>query len=136
MKYKLFGIGALALVLVCALLASAVEAEEGPYRYHQHREARGPDAGCDCDGTELCTHLPLVIIDTGGVEIPGKPIVDENNHEVGVTTTEEDETMLHARISVMSRDDQNHHPSDQPDLESELLIRIREIGRASCRERV
>lgn len=125
MKYRTVGVLAMALMLLVAVTANALDRESPTHRVHQHLTARQPDAGCDCDGSELCTHLPLVIIDTGGVEIPGKPIVDENNHEVGVTTTEEDETMLHARISVMSRDDQNHHPSDQPDLESELLIRIR-----------
>ena len=66
MKYRVFGIAMAVLMLLCAFAANAFEAEEGPYRYHQHLEARGPDAGCDCDGTELCTHLPLVIIDTGG----------------------------------------------------------------------
>ena len=76
MKYKLFG-GAMALVMLfCALAATAFEAEEGPYRVHQHLTARQPDAGCDCDGTELCTHLPLVIIDTGGEAIPGEPLND------------------------------------------------------------
>ncbi len=126
MKYKLFGIGALALVLVCALLASAVEAEEGPYRYHQHREARGPDAGCDCDGTELCTHLPLVIIDTGGEAIPGEPLNDHYDAAgTSFTTTAAGADMLPARICVMDDGTRNHHPSDQPDLETDTLIRIR-----------
>ena len=126
MKYKLSGIGALALVLVCALLASAVEAEEGPYRYHQHREARGPDAGCDCDGTELCTHLPLVIIDTGGEAIPGEPLNDHYDAAgTSFTTTAAGADMLPARICVMDDGTRNHHPSDQPDLETDTLIRIR-----------
>ena len=69
MKYKVFGLAMAAVMLVCALSATAFEAKEGPYRVHQHQTARGPDAGCDCSGTELCTHLPLVVIDTGG---PGR----------------------------------------------------------------
>ena len=126
MKYKLLGIAALAVVLLCALLAAAVEAEEGPFRYHQHLEARGPDEGCDCDGTQLCTHLPLVVIDTGGVEIPGVPLDEEyGDGETGFTTTADGADMLSARISVMDDETRNHHPSDEPDLETDTLIRVR-----------
>ena len=46
MKYKLFA-GAMAVVMLfCALAASAVEAQVGPYRVHQHQTARQPSAGC------------------------------------------------------------------------------------------
>ena len=125
MKYRIIGVLAMVLMLLTVAVATAAGSEEPTNRIHQHLTARQPDAGCDCDGSELCTHLPLVIIDTGGVEIPGEPILDETGKEVGFTTTDQEETMLTARISVMSRDDQNHHPSDEPDLESEMLIRIR-----------
>ena len=55
MKYKLFA-GAMAVVMLfCALAASAMEAQVGPYRVHQHQTARQPGAGCGCGGTELCT---------------------------------------------------------------------------------
>ena len=50
-KYKALGAAMAALVLLCALAATAVEAQEGPYRVHQHLEARSPDAGCGCGGT-------------------------------------------------------------------------------------
>ena len=124
MKYKLLGGAMAALILLCALAATAFEAEEGPYRVHQHLESRGPDAACDCDGTELCTHLPLVIIDTGGEAIPGAPI----KHPDGTTTyttTSTGESMLPARIAVMDDETRNHHPSDEADLETDTLIRIR-----------
>ena len=129
MKYKLFG-GAMALVMLfCALAATAFEAEKGPYRVHQHLTARGPGAGCDCDGTELCTHLPLVIIDTGGAEIPGVPMgLDENGEEIYSTTAAGD-SMLDVRISILDDETRSHHPSDEPDIESAGLIRIR--GRSS-----
>ncbi len=73
MKYKLFG-GAMAVVMLfCALAASAVEAQEGPYR-----SPPAPDRppartrAAAATAAELCTHLPLVVIDTGGEEIPGR----------------------------------------------------------------
>ena len=125
MKYRIAGLAAMVLVLAAVVWANAVDVENPQHRIHQHLTARQPDAGCDCDGTELCTHLPLVVIDTGGVDIPGAPIRDADNHEIGFTTTDDGEAMLAAKISVMSNDEQNHHPSDTPDLESDMVIRIR-----------
>ena len=66
MKYKLG-----ALIMVVALLlatAAATLADSGTStaRVHQHLTGRQPDAGCDCDGSGLCTHLPLVVIVTEG----------------------------------------------------------------------
>ena len=109
MKYKVFGIAMAVLMLVCALAATAAEAKEGPYRVHQHLTARQPDAGCDCGGTELCTHLPLVIIDTGGEEIPGEP-VELGDGTTVFTTTENGEEMLGARISILDDESHNHIP--------------------------
>lgn len=125
MKYRAAGVLAMVLMLLAVFFATAAEGDNTANRVHQHLTARQPDAGCDCDGSELCTHLPLVLIDTGGIEIPGEPITDESNHEIGFTSTEQGEVMLTAKISVISGNDQNHHPSDEPDLESEMLIRIR-----------
>ena len=125
MKYRLAGILALLLVLTGAFAATALDSENPKNRVHQHQTARQPDAGCSCNGKELCTHLPLVMIETGGQEIPGVPITDANGQETGFTTTPAGEEMLRAKLSVISDDAHNHHPSDTPDLESELLIRIR-----------
>ena len=124
MKYKVFGIAMALLMLFCALAAAAFEAEEGPYRYHQHLEARGPAAGCDCGGTELCTHLPLVIIDTGGEEIPGEPMGYDADGQTIYSTTAGGESMLSVRVAILDDETRNHHPSDTPDLESSALIRI------------
>ncbi|WP_297211164.1 CotH kinase family protein [uncultured Flavonifractor sp.] len=125
MKYRILGATATVLMLAAVVLAAVLSQGVSGQRVHQHLTARQSDAGCDCDGSELCTHLPLVIIDTGGLEIPGEPIVDENRTELGFTTTSEGEAMLQGSIRVMSSDAHNHHPSDEPDLESEILIRIR-----------
>lgn len=125
MKYRVAGIGATALILAAAVLVTVLGGHNPQNRYHQHEMARQPDAGCDCDGSELCTHLPLVIIDTGGQTMPGEPIVDENGNETGATLTAEGESMLNAHISICSDDSRNHHPSDEPDLESDIQIRIR-----------
>lgn len=125
MKYRIIGVCAMLVLLGGAVYAVSLDAETGETRVHQHLTARGPDEGCDCDGSELCTHLPLVLIDTGGAVIPGEPITDENNKEIGFTVTDEGEEMLSATIRIISDETRNHHPSDIPDLESDTLIRIR-----------
>lgn len=125
MKYRIIGVCAMLILLGGAVAAGSLDAESGEPRVHQHLTSRGPDEGCGCDGSELCTHLPLVILDTGGQEIPGEPITDSANNEIGYTTTAEGEAMLSAQISIVSDETHNHHPSDEPDLQSDTLIRIR-----------
>ena len=125
MKHRIAGLLAMAGMLLVVLLASAFGSDSPSHRVHQHQTARQPDAGCDCDGSELCTHLPLVIIDTGGQEMPGEPILNDRQQEVGYTTAADGSDMISATISVISDDSRNHHPSDEPDQESSILIRIR-----------
>lgn len=126
MKYRLIGVTAAVIMMATSVFASSIGSDSPGNRIHQHLTARQPDEGCDCDGSELCTHLPLVIIDTYGDEaMPGVPITDENNQEIDYTTTSQGDQMLAAHISVISDDSSNHHPSDEPDMESEMLIRIR-----------
>ena len=111
MKYKLLGGVMAALILVCALAASALEAEEGPIRIHQHLSARDPDAGCSCDGAELCTHLPLVIIDTGGQELPGAPNGEEDYYGEELYTTAEDGTdFINVQVTVIDNQAGNNIP--------------------------
>ncbi len=130
MKYKLMGGAMAALILVCALAATALEAGEGPVRVHQHLSSRQPDAGCDCDGTELCTHLPLVMIDTGGQEIPGAPNGEEDYYGEELYTTAEDGTdFINVQVTVIDNEDRNNHPSDTPDFTTVSQFRIR--GHAS-----
>lgn len=125
MKYSIIGILMASAMVAVSVFAMAFDSESSVNRYHQHIESRQPEEGCDCDGSELCTHLPLVLIETDGAEIPGLPIRDEMGEEIGYTLTDGGEEMLRAKISVISSDDSNHHPSDEPDLESEILIRVR-----------
>ena len=83
MRYKIIGIAMAALMLFCSFAATAADQDNNENRIHQHLTGRQPDAGCSCDGSELCTHLPLVIIDTYGEEIPGIPIPESEIPETG-----------------------------------------------------
>lgn len=125
MKYKAAGIIGILLILSAAVAAAALMPDSKTGRVHQHQQSRQPDAACSCDGSELCTHLPLVIIDTDGKKIPGEPVTDNTGEAVDFTQTEDGERMLSADISVMSDEEKNHHPSDEPDLKSRMNIRIR-----------
>lgn len=129
MKYKLMGLAMSLIMIFCAVAASAIESREGPYRWHQHMEARGPSEDCSCSGEELCTHLPLIVIDTYGEEIPGEPIEASKVKETGeyneFTTASDGSSNIACSIKVMDSSVGNNHPSDKPELESEGRIRIR-----------
>lgn len=126
MKYKLIGIAGMAVILLTAAAAANLEpAVQESTRVHQHLTARR-DTGCGCGGEELCSHLPLVIIDTGGVEIPG--VVLEEKDRFGQEThslAEDGETTIAARITVVDNGDRNNHPSDPPEIATGCRIRIR-----------
>lgn len=126
MKYRIFGV-VMTVIMVLAMAAfSFYSPEETSHRVHQHRTARGPDAGCDCDGSELCTHLPLVIIDTGGQEIPGKPTAERDQFGQSIyTSTEDGSGVIEVSVSVIENQGRNNHPSDAPALTTRSQFRIR-----------
>lgn len=126
MKYKLIGIFGIFVILLAAAAAPVLEADvkESP-RIHQHLTARR-DTGCDCGGTELCSHLPLVIIDTGGQEIPGAVTERKDRFNQTVYTTAEDGgPTIYVEVRVIDNQDCNNHPSDQPAFTTRSEFRIR-----------
>lgn len=125
MKYRIISVLTAIFLLITAFFATMISGDNPNKRVHQHLSARQPDAGCSCDKTELCTHLPLVLIDTNGQAVPGEPITDDSGAEIGFTKTDAGEDMLEAKISIISDETRNHHPSDAADLESSMRIRIR-----------
>lgn len=130
MKNKILGISMAVLVLFCALAATVLDRDDGAERIHQHLTARGPDAGCDCDESELCTHLPLVIIDTNGQEIPGAATGETDAYGETINTIAEDgRDVVNVELSIIDNQDRNNHPSDEAALRTISEIRIR--GHAS-----
>lgn len=127
MKYKLAGFIAMLCMAGVIFGLSQAEKEQPNVRVHQHLQDI-PEK-CDCDNSQLCTHLPLVVIETGGEDIPGA-IVGSNaqNADDSVqqyTTAADGSEMLSVKVSVMDDPDKRHHPDDDPDVESSALIRIR-----------
>lgn len=130
MKYKTAGIIAVIGMLGITFGLSQANADNPKVRIHQHLESI-PEP-CDCDTTQLCTHLPLVVIETGGEEIPGaivgtNSLSDEiiSDEKERYATTTDGSEMLSVNVKVMDASDKWHHPSDNPDVESSALIRIR-----------
>ena len=125
MKYKVTGILFACLMIACALAASALDQTSGTSRYHQHLEAQAPQEPCACGGLELCTHLPIVRIDTSGQEIPGAILRDENDVMVGYSTTASGETEILVRIETVEKDGVWHHTSVFADQSASAWFRIR-----------
>ena len=127
MKYRIIG----AVACICILLVSVLNypvlltGRMESRRYHQHREAT-PKAVCAVHAEkEFCTHLPLIVIDTGGAEIPGRGLVDEEDRHMGFTTTAEGADRITAQMRVMDSAEENNHPTDAPAVESNVVIHVR-----------
>ena len=125
MKYKLIGITATALTLVSVILISMFMPEDNGKRYIQHVMAEEKIPCTAHSDGELCTHLPIVSINTNGVEIPGKPIYDGEEHIVGYSVAEDGTTTIKAGLEVIDNKDTYNHLSDGNNAIQNILIRVR-----------
>ncbi|MBQ8003133.1 MAG: CotH kinase family protein [Clostridia bacterium] len=125
MKYKLTGIIATALVLVGIIVISFMMPTDNGKRYIEHidTEEKTPCAG-DCSGI-LCTHLPIVKIDTQGSEIPGKAIYNHEKQVMEYTLAEDGSTTIKAKVSIVDNEKVNNHANDTAKVESLVNIRVR-----------
>lgn len=127
MRYKAIGAAACAAVLLVGLLNwNVVFGQTAPGRVHQHLSAQ-PKRACTLaheDGA-LCTHLPLICIDTGGQEIPGKGLIDENGRRMGFSTTPDGSDRITASMRVMDSETDYNHPTDAPTVSSEIVVHAR-----------
>ena len=128
MKRLITGLLVCALCVGLAAVATVADFEKKESRVHQHLEA-GEKMACSHGTNLLCTHLPLVEIETGGHDIPGAPILDDKGFIVDYTVTEADEPRLKASLEITDNDSSNNHVTDTPSLDSAVLINIR--GRSS-----
>lgn len=127
MKYKILGLAALAVMLLAAAAAASLEPEtKEKTRVHQHLTFRG-DEGCGCGGRELCSHLPLIVIDTGGQRIPGavrEGALDRFGQTLH-TAAEDGQPVITVQVAVIDNVDANNHLTDPPALEAAGDFRIR-----------
>ena len=127
------GIIAMAGMAVCVLLLSVffqdLGGQAGVLRYQQHREqpseeALGPCGACGGAGT-LCTHLPIIHIETGGQTIPGRPYEGSDGVTAGYYTGDFGEEEILVRFSTISEEGVWHHGDDAPTEEGTALFRYR-----------
>ena len=120
---------ALALIMlagVFCLPAFSVTGENSEERYHQHLEEPGYTPCAGHGGDVFCTHLPIVVIDTEGQEIPG--VVTEKKDRFGeayYTTAEDGSNYINVSVAVIDNETGNNHLTDTPELTTRSLFRIR-----------
>lgn len=125
MKYKFIGLSAVALTLIAIILISFMMPEDNGKRYHQHIEA---ETKTTCTHTDevLCSHLPIIQIDTNGKEIPGDVILSGlGGHTIDYTVSETGEETILSKVAVFDNKDKNNHIEDIPQVSSDIRIRIR-----------
>ena len=125
MKYRVLGVG-MTLIMMLSMAGLSYYSPDGTERrYHQHRDAQVPEEACTCDGSELCTHLPIIRIDTGGQVIPGEPVTGSEGELLRYTTTPEWASEIVVTIETVDGDGVWHHASDPASQSATALFRIR-----------
>ncbi len=125
MKYKLIGFFAVALALLLVFFVSFTMPENNGQRYIEHKVA---EEKTPCEGHEdgvLCTHLPIVRIDTMGADIPGKPIYDEDDKVIGYTLASDGTGTIKTAVDVIQNQKSYNHESDAAVDLGQALFRVR-----------
>ncbi len=125
MKYKIIGLTTTALVLIAVTLVSIMMPEDNGKRYIEHIDNAPKEQCSEHTNGELCSHLPVIKIDTRGVEIPGKPIHSADGQPISYTLAADGTTTIKAKISVIDNKGKNNHVTDNPTSTNEVLIRVR-----------
>ncbi|MBO5198913.1 MAG: CotH kinase family protein [Lachnospiraceae bacterium] len=123
MKYKKIGLIACAVILAAAFIGPTIGTAESN-RVHQHQEEQEAEA-CTHGDEVFCTHLPLVMIDTGGVEIPGKMFYDEETGSTEIQMAEDGSKVILSEIRIIDQEEKNNHMEDAAEIESLAEIRVR-----------
>lgn len=126
MKHKLICLAAAAALVLCACGFSLLDHYDAGKRVHQHQTEL--PAACTSHGDEVfCSHLPLLLIETGDKTIPGEFLYDADGLRLKSqhTTTPEGAPYVSARLQVLDTPNANHHLTDTPTLTTQTEIRIR-----------
>ena len=70
-----------------------------------------------------------MLIDTGGVEIPGRSIRKTEDGQMVYTTAEDGSTEIPGYITIIDDETKNNHVDDTPSGSSNMIIHVR--GRSS-----
>lgn len=128
MKFKLIGAVALILAAAAVLGASVYQTRmEKNTRVHQHLAVQEKEA-CTLDHSDgtLCTHLPIIEINTGGQTIPGLPEGEDDIFgEKQYAMAEDGDSMITVQMDVFDNAALYNHPTDAPTVSTLTQIRIR-----------
>ena len=116
MKYKVIGFFTLVAVVLCTVFVTAYPTDN-KMRYHQHLSSAVPEACSDHGEEKFCTHLPIIMINTNGEEIPGRRVKDENGRNIGFTTSSDGSDRIRAGITVIDNEKKRNHTDDAPALD-------------------
>ncbi|MEY8386147.1 CotH kinase family protein [Oscillospiraceae bacterium 38-13] len=121
--------GLAVFVLLLSILFQDLGDRTGVLRSQQHREqppeeALGPCEACGGEGA-LCTHLPILRIETGGQTIPGRPYEGPDGITAGYYTGDLGEEEILVQFSAVSEEGVRHHGDDSPTEEGTALFRYR-----------
>ncbi len=121
--------GLAAGVLLLGITSQGLEDRTGVLRYQQHleqpsEEALGPCTVCGGEA-ELCTHLPIIRIETGGQTIPGRPYAGPDGATAGYSLGDKGEEEISVYFSTVSTEGVWHHGEDTATEEGTALFRYR-----------
>ena len=127
MKYKTIGAIACVIALVLSLFNwNLLFGKSEPKRVHEHLSAKQKNE-CTKDHSNgvLCSHLPLILINTGGQEIPGRGTRDANGRRFGHTTTPDGSDRITASMQVIDHENEYNHTTDTAAVSSDIIIHVR-----------
>ena len=128
--YQVIGLLAVAVIVIGFVYVSASD-DIQRHHQHQHRPSEADLGVClSCCEDTFCTHLPLVIIDTFGQVIPGRPlafVTGIHTHEsiIERQTSPDGELEIEVFVSVIDNYNSWNHQNDMPIHESSAMMRIR-----------
>ena len=125
MKYRIIGGTATALVLLAVFIISLLLPEDNGHRYVEHRDAPQKAPCTTHEEGILCTHLPIVSVNTDGIEIPGRAILDAEGYVTGYTMAENGAETVSATVSVIGQEEQRNHLTDSATFTAAAEIRVR-----------
>ncbi len=125
MKYKIAGLSVTALALIAVIMISFSMPEDNGRRYIEHIMAEKKTPCTNHTESEFCSHLPVVKIDTDGVEIPGKPIYDKEYRVIDYTLAQDGTTTIRASLDVINNEKTYNHLTDNATSMGDIMIRVR-----------
>ncbi len=121
--------GLAAAVLLLTIFFDDLGNRTGVLRYQQHREQPSEEelGPCTiCGGkAALCTHLPIIRIETGGQTIPGRPYEGPDGVTAGYYYGDNDEEEILVQFSTVSKEGVWHHGDDSATDAGSALFRYR-----------